>query len=95
MPQGATLRIVNTHPSASLNIMMIQGRQFQGRNNGDIVWNLEGGNQEEQHILTNNTPNPKGGIPLVRTPRTEDLNGHPAIIEVELSDGVTELKRKK
>ena len=92
MPQGSTLRVRRVYNYATnWNIRMIQGRSYASPepDGGDRSWDNFSGTGWQ--IFNNNTPNIKGGIPLVRTPKTEELNGNPAIIEVELSGNVTEL----
>jgi hypothetical protein len=83
MPVGSTLSVRKMTPNVDAEWDIIC---FQGRARQNLRLNLSA-NQWQTLTGTDG----KGGLPLIRTPRMEDLNGQPAVIEVKISGGVTDL----
>ena len=91
MPAGSTLKVRRVSPAsgaANWDILVFQGRGGPAGDRNRYVLKLDITNNEWT-TLSGTTQ--RGGLPLIRTPRTEDLGGQPAIIEVEISGGVNEL----
>ncbi|MDR1950636.1 MAG: M60 family metallopeptidase, partial [Bacteroidales bacterium] len=91
MPAGATLRVrrVSTGATSNWNVKVAQGRSGK-----DLDLNLSGSGTSSswQTVSASSGTSERGGIPMIRTPRTEEVSSQGGtVIEVEISGNVTDL----